>query len=469
MKTKGWILIAVSAMMLVSATACDDGGGCATGETQCPGGCVNTLSDANNCGGCGLACGADQICSGGDCVCSSGAPACGTVCCPSGQTCYEGTCHGCADRESCNSIDDDCDGQIDETLTQPCNNACGAGTETCVSGTWANCTAPTPGNEVCDGQDNDCDGQIDEGVSVPLFEDADGDGYGNRDATIQGCAGQDGYADNDDDCDDTKEDVNPDAEEACNDGVDNNCSNAIDEGCTGCVLGTSQNCGEGGDTGECDWGTQRCIDVGDGPEWGECQGGRRPVAETCDGLDNDCDGTSDDGMAGDTYENNETCATARGPLEVPEDGDPLLIDATLYHTDGTQDTDWFIIDNNEAEWDPCIVPWSSECNFYMDVVFAPPSGSDHANWELCLYRHETEDDCGSAVEFEICTDEEYWSATDNAYAFSVGWPGECWFEDGRNYFAVVRRTGSGLVADCHPYALSFQFYFMGEDECIMEE
>ena len=42
--------------------------------------------------------------------------------------------------------------------------ACGAGTEICAGGIWAQCTAPEPSEEVCDGQDNDCDNQIDENL-----------------------------------------------------------------------------------------------------------------------------------------------------------------------------------------------------------------------------------------------------------------------------------------------------------------
>lgn len=43
----------------------------------------------------------------------------------------------------------------------------------------------------------------------------------------------DGYVDNDYDCDDLDEDVNPDAEEVCN-GQDDDCDVAIDDGLTDC-------------------------------------------------------------------------------------------------------------------------------------------------------------------------------------------------------------------------------------------
>jgi len=63
--------------------------------------------------------------------------------------------------EVCNNQDDDCDGLIDDGLTQTCYSICGEGTETCVWGAWY-CDAPQPTPELCgDGIDNDCDGLTD--------------------------------------------------------------------------------------------------------------------------------------------------------------------------------------------------------------------------------------------------------------------------------------------------------------------
>ena len=70
--------------------------------------------------------------------------------------------------EICNNIDDDCDGIIDNNLTRP--TTCGAGAcsstgiETCSAGVWGNdtCTAKPPAVETCNNIDDDCDGQVDE-------------------------------------------------------------------------------------------------------------------------------------------------------------------------------------------------------------------------------------------------------------------------------------------------------------------
>ena len=62
---------------------------------------------------------------------------------------------------SCDAKDNDCDGQTDEGLERGCGSACGPGLERCEGGAWVGCDAPQPADEICDGKDNDCDGQTD--------------------------------------------------------------------------------------------------------------------------------------------------------------------------------------------------------------------------------------------------------------------------------------------------------------------
>ena len=70
--------------------------------------------------------------------------------------------------ETCNGIDDNCDGAIDEGMADgPCEATSGSwtcpGTQRCAGTNGYVCDAPIPEAESCDGADNNCDGTIDEG------------------------------------------------------------------------------------------------------------------------------------------------------------------------------------------------------------------------------------------------------------------------------------------------------------------
>ena len=68
--------------------------------------------------------------------------------------------------EICNGLDDDGDGLIDEDLSQSCSTdvgICTEGVETCTNGVWSDCTGTLPQTETCNGLDDDCDGTTDEG------------------------------------------------------------------------------------------------------------------------------------------------------------------------------------------------------------------------------------------------------------------------------------------------------------------
>lgn len=84
----------------------------------------------------------------------------------------------------------------------------------------------------CDGGDGVVCGGFDPN-STQYWPDADSDGYGDaNDDGIRTCAAApEGWVDNDADCLDDNEDVNPDGVEVCN-GLDDNCDNSVDEGPT---------------------------------------------------------------------------------------------------------------------------------------------------------------------------------------------------------------------------------------------
>ena len=124
--------------------------------------------------------------------------------------------------------------------------------------------------EVCDGVDNNCNGQVDEGCVT--CTDGDHDGYFAQGLQCGTAA----------DCDDTRADVYPGAPELCFDGIDNNCNGQVDENCATCTPGAA--CGS--PVGVCTYQYDSACN---------CVAAVSPTPETCNGLDDNCNGTVDEG------------------------------------------------------------------------------------------------------------------------------------------------------------------------------
>jgi hypothetical protein len=225
--------------------------------------------------------------------------------------------------ETCNGVDDDCNGQTDEELIHPCSTACGEGYEFCSQGNWISCNAPPVFPEICDGIDNNCDGNIDEdldcicklkdvGTMFPCFEPPllCGQGYKTCECTTPSCEEiimTECYAF----CSYLPE-VPPDCDpligmaiqiEVCNN-FDENCNDLIDEDLYDmCYTGPEGTIG----IGECTSGYLTCLEG----TWGNyqtsqdevaglftndfCKDEITPQTEICNGLDDDCDGITDYG------------------------------------------------------------------------------------------------------------------------------------------------------------------------------
>jgi subtilisin-like proprotein convertase family protein len=217
--------------------------------------------------------------------------------------------------ETCNNIDDDCDGTIDEMaaagpdLGNVSGGAAGAfcGTETrtdgvcnpghyeCLNGHWLCSGEAGPSLEICNGDDDDCDGTADEAAAIaandPRVGQQCGTTTGECDPGFSVCSGGSISC----------TPVHGPVDETCN-GKDDDCDNLVDEKLpdSNPKDGVRDIVTCGLDTGLCDFGQLDCVavpigagDAADGFDY-QCVGGVGQVPEICDGLDNDCDGDTDE-------------------------------------------------------------------------------------------------------------------------------------------------------------------------------
>ncbi len=218
--------------------------------------------------------------------------------------------------ELCNGIDDNCNGQTDEgirTVFYRDADGDGFGNPNMVSD--STCIVPNgyvndqndcndnnanihPGGvEVCNGIDDNCDSFIDAGVTTTFYRDFDSDGYGNLNNTIQACAASAGYVSDSSDCNDANNHIHPDADEVCN-GFDDNCNGQVDEGVKSVFFLDADN----DDYGDPSMQSEPTCAAGLGyvENNGDCDDHKAFVhpgaTETCNLIDDDCDGDIDEGV-----------------------------------------------------------------------------------------------------------------------------------------------------------------------------
>ena len=177
----------------------------------------------------------------------------------------------------------------------PCADADGDGLDGSIDCDDLDPTVGAGTPEVCNGLDDDCDGEVDEEGGSDWYADMDEDGYGDGPATSY-CTPPAGWVAVDGDCDDANPDANPGAIEEC-DGVDDNCDGQIDEG----LASARYIDGDGDGFGDDATAFFSCTaDAGTVELPGDCDDSDSAVnpsaTEVCDGVDQDCDGSIDEGL-----------------------------------------------------------------------------------------------------------------------------------------------------------------------------
>jgi hypothetical protein len=207
-----------------------------------------------------------------------------------------------------NGLDDDCDGQIDEgfygvspddvvlnLIGQLCGvGVCAGGVATCrADNTGLVCSTQTKvSDETCNGKDDDCDGDtdtLDNGMIIPLCESQAGVCAGSR-KVVEQCASGSWSACTTTNYRATSEVYQANAETSC-DSLDNDCDGFTDEDVAvtapnGTVYtGVGKSCG----VGVCAGGTTACSAA----KALTCTTFALAGTEVCNGVDDDCDGTTD--------------------------------------------------------------------------------------------------------------------------------------------------------------------------------
>ena len=253
--------------------------------------------------------------------------------------------------------------------------------------------------ELCDGIDNDCDGEIDEtaaGGNV-FYVDGDGDGFGAKRDMITACVAPEGYVTNADDCKDDDAEVYPGAPEHC-DGLDENCNGTLDDNAVDA------------DTWYADWDqdgfgsdslTKDSCEPPDGfiATGGDCNDFDffvKPTAdELCDRIDNNCDGEVDEDSAvdastwfedadADGYGDAESTKVACWLPDGYSAADTDCNDESYEINPGVEEICRDGIDNNcNGEGDHCSV---SAWETYNDASFSVkgPSSSDYLGQDVAM-------------------------------------------------------------------------------------
>jgi hypothetical protein len=280
---------------------------------------------------------------------------------PAGHSAYDGDCddadtawHPGAPEACDDPADYNCDGSTGYV------DGDGDGWAACLDCDDGAAAVNAAATESCNGVDDDCDGVVDEAdaAGAPAwYADADGDGFGTTTDVTLACTQPDGFASNAGDCDDADAGIRPDAPETWYDGVDQDCDGGDDdqdgdgfplaEDCDDTTAsvhpGATDTAYDGVDAdcaGDSDFDADG--DGHDSESWGgddcdDADAATHPGAqdEPYDGVIYDCDDADEHDLDGDGHDLGEDCDDARS--DVHPGAEEVWYDGLDQDCDGADD------------------------------------------------------------------------------------------------------------------------------------
>ena len=287
--------------------------------------------------------------------------------------------------ERCDGVDNDCDGAVDEadaidaliwysdadsdrygdpaTATAGCSAPAGtvADSTDCDD---TNALVSPAGTELCNGIDDNCDGLVDEATAADAstwYADNDKDGYGDSASSQLACDTPAGHVTDNTDCDDARKLTNPGATEYCNT-ADDDCDGVVDDGAVDAR--TYWEDADGDSYGNAAYPQTACSTpagyVRDDDDCDDAEAAVNPgAAEVCNSIDDDCDGSVDDGAS-------------ISPWYADDDGDGFgdAAETGCEQPADTVDNDWDCDDTDAAIFPGAHVscPWPSCLELLNDGI-----------------------------------------------------------------------------------------------------
>lgn len=344
---------------------------------------------------------------------------------------------GATEEDCADPRDYNCDGTVGYV------DADGDGSAACRDCDDGDKTIYPGATESCNEKDDDCNGLKDDGALIAYYADADGDGYGDIGVQQEACVAPLGFTSDSSDCDDANGAVYPGAAEFC-DGLDHDCDSLILENNSVDVASWYPD-GDGDNWGAMTGALSACAApsgyLADHQDCDDTNGSIYPgAAEHCDGTDEDCDGSVDEGAVdgtlywadadGDGYGNAATpqsaCTTPSGYVSDSSDCDDssgIVYPGATEYCDGVDhDCDGLLMESSSVDvtkWYPDGDGdgWGSSVG---DISACQPPTGYVANYQDCndtsnsVYPGATEhcdnrdEDCDGSVDEAAVDAVTYW-------------------------------------------------------------